>query len=411
MDNKKWNTIDLFAGCGGLTEGFEQTGYFESLACVEWEDAPATNLKNRLESKWKYNNVDEKVMIFDIQRTDELINGWNDEKYKYHKGLKELCSDKSVDVIIGGPPCQAYSMAGRVNKANNMDSDYRNYLFESYLKVVEYFKPKVFVFENVEGMLSATPGGTPVIDLITNGFNSIGYEIASDLKNIALLNLSDYGVPQNRKRVIIIGVNKAEFKGDYQNIIKDFYNNILNKYKVKSKTTVGDVINDLPKLYPLKDEVKLGRKKYSHTFSNINIPNHEPRYHNKRDIRIFKDLAYDIFTGEEKYTSSEALKELYTERTGKTGNIHKYHVLRSDSQSNTITAHLCKDGLRHIHPDYKQARSITVREAARLQSFPDDYNFISSAGANYKMIGNAVPPKFSKILAYAINDFINKYLF
>lgn len=410
MNNKKWNTIDLFAGCGGLTEGFEQSGFFENLACVEWEEAPATNLKNRLKCKWKYTCVDEKVMVFDIQRTDELINGWNDEKYKHHKGLKELCSKKSVDVIIGGPPCQAYSMAGRVNKANKMEDDYRNYLFESYLKVVEYFKPKVFVFENVEGMLSATPGGKPVVDLITDGFNKIGYEITSDLKNIALLNLADYGVPQNRKRVIIIGINRSNFEGDHQEILKDFYINILNKYKVKSKLTVGDVLDDLPKLYPLKEEVKVGKKKYSHTFDNITISNHEPRYHNTRDIGIFKDLAYDLFIGERKYISSEALKELYTERTGKTGNIHKYHVLRSDAPSNTITAHLCKDGLRHIHPDYKQARSITVREAARLQSFPDDFEFISSAGANYKMIGNAVPPKFSNSLANAVNHFINKYI-
>ena len=138
--------------------------------------------------------------------------------------------------------------------------------------------------------------------------------------------------------------------------------------------------------------------------------NHDPRFHNPTDIGTFKLLAQDIESGVKKFTSTDELLKLYTERTGKTSAVHKYYVLRRDEASNTIPAHLYKDGLRHIHPDSTQARSITVREAARLQTFDDDYDFISSAGANYKMIGNAVPPYFSYKLALAISQFLKKFL-
>ena len=119
-------------------------------------------------------------------------------------------------------------------------------------------------------------------------------------------------------------------------------------------------------------------------------------------------LAEDIETGEKKYISAEALKKLYTQATGKKSNVHKYYVLRWNEQSNLIPAHLYKDGLRHIHPDSKQARSITVREAARLQGFPDDYIFIGTQAEQFKMIGNAVPPIFSKKLAEAIYELLFK---
>ena len=107
-------------------------------------------------------------------------------------------------------------------------------------------------------------------------------------------------------------------------------------------------------------------------------------------------------SGEEKYISSKALIKLYKEKTGKSSKFHKYHVIREDKPSNTIPAHLYKDGLRHIHPDPNQARSITVREAARIQSFEDDFEFLGSKGDQYKMIGNAVPPNFSKLIAETI---------
>ena len=161
------NTIDLFAGCGGLTEGFKQSRAYSLLAAIEWEKAPLLSLRNRLEKKWRYSDIENKVIHFDIQRTDELFYGFSDDVYGESIGLDKLIGDSSVDIIIGGPPCQAYSIAGRIRDKNGMRDDYRNYLFESYLKVVDHFQPKACIFENVLGMLSAPPGGISLIDRIS----------------------------------------------------------------------------------------------------------------------------------------------------------------------------------------------------------------------------------------------------
>lgn len=400
----KYNLIDIFAGCGGLSEGFEKNPDFKMLAAVEWEKAQVENLINRMTTKWQIEDADNRVLRFDMQRTEELISGWKDDpEYGTHDGLDKILDNNNLDLIIGGPPCQAYSVAGRIRDKNGMKDDYRNYLFESYLKIVRHYRPKLFVFENVPGILSAKPGGIPVTELIKKDIQNSGYEIINDLKTFAQIDLTQYGVPQKRKRVIIIGLRKDLYP-DVQGLLKFFYTEHLPKYK-ESLKTVRDAIVDLPKLLPLDEEIKVHGKKYSHSLSS-EIPNHLPRFHSKRDIKIFRLLAEDLESGRWQYTSSEALKQLYTQFTGKTSNIHKYHVLRWDKPSNTIPAHLYKDGLRHIHPDPIQARTITVREAARLQTFDDDYEFISSTGDNYKMIGNAVPPKFSAKLADALKLFL-----
>ena len=407
--DKKINTIDLFAGCGGLMDGFEKSNFYDTLACVEWEKSPCENLKKRLKEKWNYNNANEIVMRFDIQRTQELFSGWkNDIEYGNGKGLDNLIGDNKIDVIIGGPPCQAYSIAGRIRDKDGMKNDYRNYLFESYLKVVDRYKPKFFVFENVPGILSASPDGEPIIERIKKRFDECEYTILDNLKK-AIIDVSEYGVPQNRKRIIILGVSKKYFGEKKANIIvNEFYNKYLNRYKTK-KMTVKEAIGDLPKLLPT-DEYRKEGKKYSHLFEEYKIANHIPRFHSERDKKIFYLLEKDISDGTNFYNSTEKLKELYYQQTGKKSNVHKYYVLRWDEQSNTIPAHLYKDGLRHIHPDPEQARSITVREAARLQSFDDDYEFIGSMMDQYKMIGNAVPPKFSNAIAKAIKDIFNDYV-
>lgn len=402
------NTLDLFAGCGGLMDGFEREGSYSTLACVEWEKVPVENLVHRLKTKWNHKNAEKEVVYFDIQRTEELFYGFNDIKYGSHVGLNSLIGNNQIHVIVGGPPCQAYSLAGRIRDAYGMNNDYRNYLFESYLKVVNHYKPNFFIFENVQGMLSAAPGGVSIIEKIKKEFENSDYEIIKNFKN-SLFDLSEFGIPQTRKRLIILGVNKLIYKKKSNEIIKEFYDNLMPLYKT-SKMTVKEAIGDLPKLYPAEEEYRLKGRKYSHIFNeNEVIKNHFPRFHSKRDIKIFERLSKDIAEGINEYTSISNLKQLYSEITGKKSNIHKYHVLKENSQSNTIPAHLSKDGLRHIHPDPAQMRSITVREAARLQTFDDDYEFIGSATQQYKMIGNAVPPKFSLILAKVLKKIINKY--
>ena len=164
------NTIDLFAGCGGLTEGFKQSGHYNTIACIEWDKAPCDTLRHNLQKKWNYSDADKRVIQFDIQRTQELIDGWDDPEYGKSEGLDSLVKTYggTVDLIIGGPPCQAYSVAGRIRDKDGMKNDYRNYLFENYIEIVKHYKPKAFVFENVPGILSARPGDGErlIIDII-----------------------------------------------------------------------------------------------------------------------------------------------------------------------------------------------------------------------------------------------------
>ncbi|MFZ4796072.1 MAG: DNA cytosine methyltransferase [Bacteroidia bacterium] len=408
---EKIKLIDLFAGCGGLSDGFEQTHMYDTLACVEWEKEPCKTLAKRLKDKWNYKNTYETVFHFDIQRTEELINGWsNDPTYGASEGINSIVQKhKGIDVLIGGPPCQAYSIAGRIRDENGMNDDYRNFLFESYLKVVNHFQPKAFIFENVPGLLSAKPGGISIVERITEAFAEKGYEITNDLRGNALIDCTKFGVPQARKRMVILGVNKNLIKEAPAVALHDFYKFIFPKYQTKNVSTVKDAIDDLPKWHPLKEPIKVSNRKFSHSYSACKIANHEPRMHSKRDIETFELLTTDIESGQNKFATVESLKDLYFEITGKNSNIHKYHVLKWNKPSNTIPAHLYKDGLRHIHPDPKQSRTITVREAARLQSFDDDFVFTGSLTDQYKMVGNAVPPKFAKAIALALNDFLKKY--
>ena len=405
---KKITVVDLFAGCGGLSEGFEGSKFFDLVAYVEWEKAPCETLVHRLQKKWRRKNAIERILRFDIQKTKEVISGWeNDPCFGSGKGLKStVYPRKTVDIIIGGPPCQAYSIAGRVRDENGMRLDYRNYLFESYIDIVKHFSPKLILFENVTGMLSAKPDGFRIIDKIKDEFDKAGYEILNDLKKTTV-DFSEYGVPQIRKRLIIIGLRKTGQRNN-QKLLETFYEAVLTNFKVHKKFTVKNAIGDLPKMYPVSTKnIKRNGRRYSHKPYTTKISCHFPRYHSERDIGIFRDLANDVLSGAERFVSVKALQKFYTERTGKSSSVHKYYVLRKDRPSNLIPAHLYKDGLRHIHPDPKQARSITVREAARLQGFPDDFEFLGSMTDQYKMIGNAVPPVISSVLAKSILKFLN----
>ena len=399
-----FNTIDLFAGCGGLTEGFKLSNKFRMLAGVEWDKNAVSTLRHRLRNKWGYSNSNEIMLHFDIQRIDELINGYNsDLEYGSSAGLADIVSDHKVDAVIGGPPCQAYSVAGRIRDRNGMHDDYRNYLFESYINVVKHFQPDCCIFENVPGILSAQPGGISIIERVTKAFDDAGYYISRNLKQDASFDTSDFGVPQKRIRIIIIALKKSKFQSPEKEVA-NFYD-LLESYKWSRKVSLEEALEGLPKIYPVNEVVGKGSHKVS-TLNSSTFTSHDPRFHNERHIDIFRFLAEDIESGRNEYIHSEALKRLYTAKTGKSSSEHKYHVLRKDKPSNTIPAHLYKDGLRHIHPDPEQARSITVREAARLQSFSDDFEFLGANGAKYKMIGNAVPPLFAKYIANALSTIL-----
>ena len=413
MIKRKYTFIDLFAGCGGLSEGFLQTGHFDGLAHVEWEMPMINTLRHRLNSKWKHTaeEAEKRVVCYDVQKTDELIHGnWSDEtkalyenknsRFVVEKGLKGLVGKKQVDLIIGGPPCQAYSIAGRAQSPTGMKDDYRNYLFESFVKIVDYFKPKAFVFENVPGLLSACPGDKPVRERIYEAFLKIGYDIRTPetMKN-SVYCAEDFNVPQKRNRIIIIGVNK-----DTDFDVEMFYKSLDEHKSKEPHKTVKDAIGYLPKLYPMEEVIKAGRNNVSHKQGEGEIVNlHIPRYHGVRDQKLFTEwLKNNMNT-----YSQEAKKEFYTKITGHTSNHIKYRNLEWDKPSPTIVAHLHKDGYMFIHPDVEQLRTITIREAALLQSFPLDYEFVASNPYCYKMIGNAVPVLFAKGIAEAMNDVLN----
>lgn len=401
----KYKMIDLFAGCGGLEDGFLQSGKYEDVAAIEWLKPQVNTLIKRLETKWQIKDAAERVMHFDIQRENELFEGWQDEEFGQGKGLDYFVNKaKGIDIIIGGPPCQAYSVAGRVRDENGMRDDYRNYLFEHYLNVVNRYRPKVFVFENVPGILSAAPDGTPITDLIRKGFDNIEYDIINELK-IAKVNASDFGVPQNRERMIIVGIDKRRYT-DTQKILERFYSEILPNFKEKYKITVREAIGDLPECNPFYDD-EHHKKRKSHSEPEVKVTWHRPRYHNLRDMDTYRTLALDIESGRREYDSKK-ISELYEEKIGSKSPIHRYHVLEPDLPSTTIIAHLYKDGNRFIHYDSKQSRTITVREAARLQSFDDDFDFVGSQGNAYQMIGNAVPPQLAKRVALALSELLDE---
>lgn len=412
----KFTYIDLFSGCGGLSEGFSQSNLFEGIAHVEWELPMVETLRYRLVNTWSHSakQAIENVIHFDIQKTDELIYGnWSDEtKSLYGKnnsqkvqdeGLNGIIQNRTVDLVIGGPPCQAYSIAGRAQDKNSMKDDYRNYLFESFIKVVDHFKPKLFVFENVPGILTAKPGDELVIKRIYAAFKDAGYLIKQpdQLKEV-LYTASDFGVPQKRNRIIIIGV-RIDSGLNLEHIYSE-----IDKQKKSTITTVFDAIGNLPKFTPLEKPIKKGNKNISHICQNekLEISLHQPRYHNSSDIKIFKQWVENNMNN---LPTTEKIA-FYNRLKGKTSNHAKYRNLEWHQPSPTIVAHLHKDGLMFIHPDHTQARSITIREAALLQSFPVDYHFIGSNSYCYKMIGNAVPPLMAKKLAIGIGNFLQKEL-
>ncbi|MBQ0075916.1 MAG: DNA cytosine methyltransferase [Prevotellaceae bacterium] len=415
MTKKKYTFIDLFAGCGGLTEGFLQTGRYEALAHVEWEKPMIATLRNRLVQAWNYTREEamRKVIQFDIQKTDELINGsWSAESIKQYgannhietmaTGLRGIVGKRKVDLIIGGPPCQAYSIHGRATDKNSMKDDYRNYLFESFCKVVDAFQPDAFVFENVRGLLSAKPGGHHVTKRIYEAFLEIGYDIRTpEMLPTALYDASDFQVAQNRPRVIILGIKHGSVLS-----LDELYTGIDSQKSKSPKRTVKDEIGNMPPLYPLAEPIKHGRMTQSYTQNtDPNITQHDARNYGQRERQIFREWVEGNFN----HISHQEMIDYYKKKTGHDTLYQKYKSLEWDKPSHTVVAHLSKDGYMFIHPDAAQERSITIREAAMLMSFPIDYQFLGSTPYNYKMIGNAVPVRFAQGIARGIVKTLDKH--
>ncbi|MDN3619293.1 DNA cytosine methyltransferase [Polaribacter undariae] len=401
MSNKKFTFIDLFAGCGGLSEGFYKEG-FKSLTHVEIDSHACKTLRTRM-AHYGYPENEISVIEEDI-KSENII-----------ELIENEVNNNEVDIVIGGPPCQSFSSLGRAKDEKGMSDDPRNYLFESYEKVLDNFKPKLFVFENVTGLLTAKLGKGKTIDLILKRLGQ-NYKLIKEPNNM-VLNSCEYGVPQIRKRIILIGVRKdinIEPKEIYENIIKTHYSPEAKTAEKKDKEkfiSVKDAIGDLPSLKPGE-----GLKTISHQIDSWNpflkkirskkanfINDHVSRTHNEKDRLRYKEMSKNKWTFKELLEKKPSLNHLKQRVFN-----NSYVVQFWDKPSRTIIAHLYKDGNQFIHPDYKQERTLTPREAARLQSFPDDFVFEGSRTQQYKQIGNAVPPLMAEAIAKTIKSTLEK---
>lgn len=403
MVQKSFNFIDLFAGCGGLSEGFYKQGY-NALAHVEIDHFACETLKTRMRH-YGYENADSAVLEADITSKDIV------------KKISDVVGDNEVDIIIGGPPCQSFSPLGKAKDENNMQDDPRNYLFENYVKVLNHFKPKFFVFENVTGLLDTEVKGKSIFKMILRRLRR-NYKVLSDA-NIIVLNATNYGVPQERKRVILLGVRRdinIDPKDVYASIVKTHYlpeSSAKDKEGKKRYVTVREAIGDLPALqqgqgnksmaYPnhyeaCNDFVKRIRKPDDYV-----LMDHVARRNNERDVERYRVMA-------ENHWNFLQMLELRPDLGHEKQRVfyNSYKVQWWDSPAKTIIAHLYKDGNQFIHPDSNQGRSITVREAARLQSFPDDFIFEGSRTDQFKQIGNAVPPLLAEAIAKCMKKMLVK---
>ena len=414
------NFIDLFAGAGGLSEGFIRAG-FKPVAHVEMDEAACFTLRTRvayhyLKSKNKY-EIYKAYLRNEITRAElykeipsEILNSvinlpiGGESNPKIHKAIEAQLGKRKVDLIIGGPPCQAYSLVGRARKEDSMKGDPRNYLYVQYAKYLEKYEPKMFVFENVLGLKSA--GSGVYLHNMEKLFDRKGYNM-----KLFTVEANNFGVLQNRKRVIILGWRKE------LNIqLPD-----LESIKKVARHTVNDLLSDLPVIqagegldrYIAYSEPSTDYLNKSGIRNGIDIlTQHVARPHTEQDKEIYR-IAVSMMKDKKRLNYNELPDKLKT-HSNRHSFFDRFKVVKADAEfSHTVVAHIAKDGHYYIHPDIKQNRSISIREAARLQSFPDDFYFEGvkegkNRTAAFKQIGNAVPPLMSQILAEKIKRSINE---
>lgn len=386
------NYIDLFAGAGGLSEGFIRAG-FEPIAHVEMNKDACDTLKTRTAFHYlkENNRVDEyyDYLKGGISREDfwnkipeNLIKSVINSEISaetlpsiFERIDKEL-GKKKVDLVIGGPPCQAYSIAGRARDPKGMTEDPRNHLYKYYVEFLKRYSPKMFVFENVPGILSANNGG--YLELIFEAVKEAGYELDK-----RVLNAKHFGVLQDRKRVIIIG---------WKNSLKHKYPHF--EENEPQFAVLKDLFSDLPKIQ--NGQGSFGIVKYAKPTTNylekMQIRNcidfttqHISRPNNQNDLEIYK-IAVEKWVNQNKRLNYAELPERLIKHSNTKSFTNRFQVVNHKGISHTVVAHICADGHYYIHPDIYQNRSITVREAARIQSFPDDYFFEKRKITEFKQI-------------------------
>jgi DNA (cytosine-5)-methyltransferase 1 len=402
--------IDLFAGAGGLSEGFVKAG-FTPVAHVEMNKDACDTLRTRTAFHWLKEKGQEEEYYDYLKGTITREELWNKIPDHLIKSVinKEISEDtlpiifeqidaelgtKKVDLVIGGPPCQAYSVAGRVRK--DMTNDPRNHLYKHYVEFLKKYQPKMFVFENVPGILSAKNG--EYLQLIFDAVREAGYKLDKQV-----LNARDFGVLQDRKRVVIIG-----WRNDL-NLEYPEFKKMEMQFQIAKH-----LFSDLPKIK--SGQGNWGVSKYTKRtneyleFSGIRkeidfTTQHISRFNNENDLEIYR-IAVDKWVNQGKRLNYGELPERLIKHNNVKTFTNRFQVVNHEGVSHTVVAHICADGHYYIHPDIHQNRSITVREAARIQSFPDDYFFESSRTAAFKQIGNAVPVLMGEGIAKKIKKLL-----
>ena len=410
--------LDLFAGAGGLSEGFIQAG-FEPVAHIESNKAACFTLRTRMAYHWLkdrngielyadylngklrrldfYEQIPERVIrsIINAEIGNETLPG-------IFRRVDMLLNNRRLDLIVGGPPCQAYSLIGRSRDLNRMKGDARNYLYHYYAEFLKRYKPLYFVFENVGGLLSARDEeGGLYFDAMRSLFRECGYETDS-LK----LSAEDYGVLQKRKRIILVG-RRGKTTGFYP-----------EPDKWNPSVCVRDIFCDLPAIAAGEgDPGPCDVSSYSGTYQydagirddDLPVTWHQARPNTERDLEIYR-IAVNHWNKKKARLAYNMLPERLKTHRHRNSFLDRFKVVASNLPfSHTVVAHIAKDGHYYIHPDIDQNRSITPREAARLQTFPDGYYFESSKDAPgrtpaFLQIGNAVPVLLSRKVADKLKE-------
>jgi DNA (cytosine-5)-methyltransferase 1 len=469
--------IDVFAGPGGLNEGFSQfrdsagLPYFASRLAAEMDSHAVATLRlrkffrlsaNRKTLK-KYKHYvttnDRSVLEEDedwIASSAEVAKvelGIEEDNQRFDKLLSSSLKGQKAWVLLGGPPCQAYSnirrWTYRTQDGFDLSNDHRAHLYQEYLRIIESFGPNIFVMENVKGILSSQFFERIINDLETVKYKKLSYRIHSlvlpadeiSRPHDFLVKSEDYGVPQCRHRVILLGIRE------------DIKSTPKTLKKFKQTTNVFDVLGDLPKLRSgfSKEEnsndnwqsfVEASLKKLCQELGHRTIPvdmleqrsqsfkpsksndplknflyedhlgfvtNHETRRHISDDVKRYAYCAlYGQKFGKSPRTSDFPLHLVPKHKNWDTGKFNdRFRVQLKEFPSTTITSHIAKDGHAYIHYDPAQARSLTVREAARLQTFPDNYHFEGPRTEQYKQVGNAVPPYLARQIAEIVHNLLS----
>lgn len=377
---KKYTFIDLFAGCGGLSLGLEQAGFEVVFMNEIVETFASTYLAN-------HNLKEGQYFIGDINELNKCLD-------KYSDILKNLV--KPITLVCGGPPCQGFSMANR----QRIIDDPRNQLYKAYLQFLSEVRPQFFIMENVKGMANKFD------EIITNFKEYLGEEYIYDYR---LLKVQDFGIPQNRERFIMIG-NRMGI--DPNEIFTE-----IERHK-RPPFVLKDALYGLPHLEARKEKNKgeyeslecgFTERDFSYPDTDFyhfingdkvitKLYNHKNRYNNLRDIEIFRRLPQGA------NSLHESIQDIMPYKRRNNIFKDKYFKLDENQICKTITSHMKYDCNMYIHP--WEARGLSPREAARIQTFPDDFVLKGPQNSWYAQVGNAVPVKFAEVIGKSIMKFL-----